>query len=83
MSKQEKEVIKNLFKGYKKMNRAMRLTLESYDLIITASGKHYKITRADHVGGVCTLAKTSSDFRSGVNFSMYLIRLLEADSCLA
>lgn len=33
MSKCEKEVIKNLFKGYKKMNRAMRSKLEAYNLI--------------------------------------------------
>ena len=83
MSKQEKEVIKNLFKGYKKMNRAMRQKLESYDLIIAETGKHYKITRADRIGGVCTLAKTSSDYRAGANFSCYLIKLLEADSCFA
>lgn len=83
MSNREKESIKNLFKGYKKLNRAMRLKLESYGLIITEAGKHYKITRADHIGGVCTLAKTSSDHRAGANFSCYLIRLLEADACFS
>lgn len=78
MSKYEKEVIKNLFRGYKKMNRAMRLTLEAYNLIITSEGKHYKICRADSIGGCCILAKTSSDYRAGRNFSCYLIKLLEA-----
>lgn len=83
MSKREKEVIKNLFKGYKKLNRAMRLKLEAYNLIITSEGKHYKICRADSIGGCCILAKTSSDYRSGTNFSCYLIKLLEADNRIA
>lgn len=83
MSKREKEVIKNLFKGYKKMNRAMRSKLEAYNLIITSEGKHYKICRADSIGGCCVLAKTSSDYRAGTNFSCYLIKLLEADNRIA
>lgn len=83
MSKQQKLEIRNLFKGYKKMSRAMRLTLESYSLIITEDGKHYKIRRADSIGGFCILAKTCSDHRAGANFSCYLIKLLEADNCPA
>ena len=80
MSKQEKKDIKNLFKGYRKMNRAMRKVLEAYNLIIISYGKHYKIMRADHVGGFCILPRTSSDHRAGANFSYHLIRLLEADT---
>ena len=79
MSKQEKEVIKRVFKGYKKMNRAMRSILEEYNLIIISEGKHYKIRRADSIGGCCILAKSCSDYRAGANFSCYLIKLIEAD----
>ncbi len=78
MSEKDKKTIKNLFKGYKKMNRVMRQTLESYNLVITSDGKHYKIRRADSIGGYCTLAKSSSDYRAGKNFGCYLIKLLEA-----
>ena len=45
--------------------------------------KHYKICRADSIGGCCILAKTSSDYRAGTNFSCYLIKLLEADNRIA
>lgn len=55
------------------MNRAMRSKLEAYNLIITSEEKHYKICRADSIGGCCILAKTSSDYRAGTNFSCYLI----------
>lgn len=61
----------------------MRLTLESYDLVITSEGKHYKIRRADFVGGCCVLAKTSSDYRAGINFGYYLIKLLDDEKYLA
>lgn len=79
MSNKEKQLIKNTFKGYRKMNRAMRSLLESYDLVITSEGKHHKIKRADSKGGFCTLSKSSSDRRSGVNFSSNLIKLIEAE----
>ena len=65
------------------MNRAMRSKLEAYNLIITSEEKHYKICRADSIGGCCILAKSSSDYRAGTNFSCYLIKLLEADNRIA
>ena len=65
------------------MNRAMRSKLEAYNLIITSEEKHYKFCRADSIGGCCILAKTSSDYRAGTNFSCYLIKLLEADNRIA
>ena len=77
MTKQERDAIKNLFRGYKKMSRAMRLTLESLDLHIADCGKHYKVSRCDGVGGTCTIPKTSSDHRAGLNVSFYIIQLLD------
>ena len=78
MSDQEKREIKAIFKGYRRMTTDLRLTLESYDLIICDSSTHYKIRRRDQVGGMCILSKTSSDYRAGANFCHYIIRMLEA-----
>lgn len=80
MSKQEKAELRNLFKGYKRMDRAMRLKLAAYNLMIITESKHYKIMRIDQKGGFCTLPKTASDIRSGLNFSSYLIKLLDNET---
>ncbi len=78
MSTNEKMAIKNMFKGYKRVNNSMLKTLESYGLIIDGQGKHYKVSRIDNIGGFVTLAKTPSVNRSGLNISRYIIQLIEA-----
>ena len=77
MSTNEKMVIKNMFKGYKKVTTSMLKTLEGYGLIVDGQGKHYKVYRLDNIGGFVTLAKTPSDNRSGLNISRYIIQLIE------
>ena len=78
MSKSEKENFKNQFKGYKRVTKTMLKTLEGYGLVILCDGKHYKVHRTDNVGGFVILAKTPSDYRSGLNVCTYLIKLIEA-----
>ena len=78
MSKSEKENFKNQFKGYKRVTKTMLKTLKGYGLVVLCDGKHYKVYRTDNVGGSVTLAKTPSDYRSGLNVCAYLIKLIEA-----
>lgn len=78
MSQKEKNNLRNMFRGYKKMNSSMIKKLKGYGLTVSNIGKHYKIQRNDDVGGFVTLAKTPSDIRSGLNFTNYLLKLLEA-----
>ena len=77
MSKGEKDNIRNMFRGYKKVTSSMIKELEYHGLTVSGTGKHYKIQRNDAVGGVVILAKTPSDIRTGLNFCSYLIKLLE------
>ena len=77
VSKKEKEDIKNMFRGYKRITDSMIKMLERYGLTISSNGKHYKVQRRDDVGGFVTLAKTPSDVRAGLNISNYLIKLIE------
>ena len=55
----------------------MLKTLEGYGLVVLCDGKHYKVHRTDNVGGSVTLAKTPSDYRSGLNVCAYLIKLID------
>lgn len=77
MSKREKENFKNQFKGYKRITKTMLKTLEGYGLVVSCDGKHYKVHRADNAEESVTLAKTPSDYRSGLNVCTYLIKLIE------
>lgn len=77
MSAREKTELKNMLKGYKKVNSSMLKTLEKLGLAAEFNGKHYKLTRTDGKGGFITLAKTPSDGRAGLNVSKYIIDLIE------
>lgn len=78
MTTNEKQAIRNMLKGYHRITKTMIKTLESYGLIVSCQGKHYKVCRRDNVGGVIILAKTPSDYRSGLNISRFIIRLIES-----
>lgn len=77
MSRSEKEQIKNMLRGYKRITKSMLKMIESYGLIVSGCGKHYKIKREDQLGGFVTFAKTPSDTRAGLNVSVEIIRLIE------
>lgn len=78
MSANEIQALRNMFRGYKRVNSSMIKTLEGYGLVISGQGKHYKVSRIDNVGGFVTLAKTPSDNRSGLNVSKYILQLIQA-----
>lgn len=68
--------IKQLLKGYKKMNKKTKSQLEGFGFEITETGKHYKITHPSNREMVVTLGKTVSDFRAGRNTARYLCYLV-------
>lgn len=78
MSRKEKENIRNMFRGYRRVTGSMVKALEKYGLTVSCDGKHYKVQREDRIGGCVILAKTPSDFKTGLNISGYLIKLIEA-----
>ena len=78
MSRNEELAIKNMLRGYKKVNASMVRILEGYGLVVSRQGKHYKVRRIDNIGGIVTIAKTPSDNRAGLNISRYIIQLIEA-----
>lgn len=58
--------LKKIFKGYRIMTKWLRKQLKKLGLVVVEGSKHYKlVTLGNHY--VCTIAKTSSDFRSGYN----------------
>ena len=52
MNANEKTIIKNTFKGYKRVTAFMLKTLEDYGLVISNQGKHYKVHR---LGGTVSM----------------------------
>ena len=78
MDKQDKLTLRSAFRGYRRLTPALLKTLQSFDLMVISDRNHYKIKRMDGIGGNVTLSKTASDWRSGLNVSTQLIRLLEA-----
>ena len=77
MSKKEKESLKSLMKGYKKVSREIISTLSKFGLQVSSCKNHYKFIRVDGVGGSVTIASTASDYRAGLNAAQHLIRLIE------
>jgi len=61
------EILKPKFKGYRVLDRHLRKTLKKLGFQITEGGKHYKLYYRDGKRPM-TLAKTSSDVKTGMNF---------------
>ena len=78
MSKEQKNLLRSIFRGYKHISPVMIRCMNDIGLVvIRQTGKHIIFGRADNVGGCITLAKTPSDVRSGLNSLRYIIRLVE------
>ena len=71
-----KKEIKQLLKGYRKMDRKTKLHLAALGFKISSDGKHYKITHPSSSHLMVTLGKTVSDCRAGRNTAQYLCALL-------
>ena len=66
--------IKELFRGYKTMNGAMRQELQAMDFTITEDGSHYKLTYHGDPRYMTVMAKSGSDWREGKNIAAQIIR---------
>ena len=78
MSKEQKELLKGMFRGYKHITPAMIRCMNDIGLVvIRQSGKHMVFRREDNIGGSITIAKTPSDTRSGMNVVRYIFKLAE------
>ena len=71
-----KKELKQLLKGYRRMDRKTRLRLIELGFKISYTGKHYKITHPSSSHLMVTLGKTVSDYRAGKNTVQYLCALL-------
>lgn len=71
-----KKEIKQLLKGYKKMDKKTRLRLIQLGFIIDSDGKHHKITHTSNTEKMVVLGKTVSDSRSGRNTANQLCSML-------
>lgn len=72
--RQKREEIKSNLKGYKSMDSRLRGALETFGFTITEDGKHYKLKYKGDERYCYTLAKTSSDHRSGMNAASHIGR---------
>ena len=59
-----REELKKIFIGYRTMTKSLRKQLKKLGLLVTEGSKHYKLVTLCNQY-VCTISKTSSDFRSG------------------
>ena len=66
--------LKNTFKAYRGMTRALRHKLRDLGFTVTDGGKHYKLYYNSDWHHPFVLAKTPSDTRTGLNFASAVIR---------
>lgn len=71
-----RNAIKTMFKGYRVMTKKMCRNLKSLGFSVVENGKHYKIFFDKDLSHGFILPKTTSDYRTGRNFSSLLIRSL-------
>lgn len=73
-TREQKEKIKGLFKGYRRMSAAMERELEALGFCVVRTRKHIRI----YCNGKRITAPTSaSDWRSGPNLASVICRELE------
>ncbi len=75
ISEKKAEKIKKLLKNYDGMTPKLKQELEELGLVITADGKHYKVTYYGDGRYQTVYAKTPSDGRSGKNNAQTTIRM--------
>lgn len=69
----KKKHIKQLFRGYKKMNRDLELKLEALGFKVEHTKKHIKLFYDDQLF-ICP--SSASDFRSGMNLATIICRAI-------
>jgi hypothetical protein len=69
----KKQAVKDMFKGYSSMSKALRQSLKDLGFKID-EGKHYKLTYYGDGRYYTTIAKTGSDHREGSNISSNIIK---------
>lgn len=73
-SEKLEKMVKDLFRGYKSMDGAMRQKIKELGFTITEDGSHYKLTYHNDNRYMFTIAKTGSDYREGKNIAQTIIR---------
>ena len=71
-----REQIKVALKGYKSLDGSLRSLLESFGVVISDDGKHYKWTYFGDHRYTATVSKTSSDNRAGMNMASLIDNLM-------
>ena len=66
--------LKAAFNDYRDLNTDLRNELEELGFEISSEGKHHKLTYYGDSRYQTTLAKTSSDYRSGMNAVSVIIK---------
>ena len=72
MKWENRQKLKKLLKGYRRINGEMIRFFESVGFTVSLSGSHCKLTCA---GGCVILAKTPSDHRSGLNAYALILKV--------
>jgi hypothetical protein len=74
-AEQKKTEIKNLLRGYQRMDAKIRRGLVEMGFKVEEDGKHYKLTYQDDDRYTFTLPKSGSDHRGGLNAANDISRL--------
>lgn len=56
--------LKRIFTGYRTMTKSLKKQLKKLGMVVLEGSKHYKLVTLCNQY-ICTISKTSSDFRSG------------------